>query len=275
MKDIETTIHLNELREKILLKRYLVIISFIIITIFIAGCTQKEKSSNEHQLTISAAISLSDVLIELKSLYEQEVSVTQITYNFGGSGTLAQQIQQGAPVDLFISANEQWIDTLLIDHLIDENTLTTLATNELVLIGHSDLDKQETLDKYLLNQDTTIAIGHPDTVPAGKYAKQVLESLNLYKTLEDQLILAKDVRQVLTYIETGNADYGFVYKSDALSSKSSEILMTIDEALYDPIVYPAAVLTNAEQKEAAIQFLTFLKSDKANKIFESFGFSKQ
>src|SRR5699024_1653615 len=101
----------------------------------IGSCSNKQENTEQITLTISAAISLSDVLAELKQLYESDNEHIEITYNFGGSGTLAQQIQQGAPVDLFISANDQWMDTLTSDQLIIDDSLTTIATNELVMIG--------------------------------------------------------------------------------------------------------------------------------------------
>lgn len=265
---------LDELREATLFRQYILILSIIIITIFTSSCAQKDNETNKIDLTISAAISLSEVLTELKTLYESENDMVNITYNFGGSGTLSQQIQQGAPVDIFISANEQWMDRLQKEQLIVEHTLTTVAMNELVLIGKFDVKNEQTIEQYLTQRDAIIAIGHPDTVPAGKYGKQTLVALNLYDKLKNELILAKDVRQVLTYVESGNADYGFVYKSDALTSKTSDILVTIDEHLHEPIIYPAALLTNAPNEEAANEFLLFLMSEDAKRVFETHGFKK-
>src|SRR5690625_2207678 len=187
------------------------------------------------QLTVYAAISLSDVLIELKDTFEQQNDHVEIIYNFGGSGTLAQQIQQGAPVDMFISANEQWMDQLQTEQLIVSESLTTIAYNELVFIGSNSEQADKPLEHYLTREDFSLAIGHPDTVPAGKYAKQILDHYNLYDSLREQIIFAKDVRQVLTYVETGNADYGFVYKSDLPDAENSHSLLTVDSNFHDAI----------------------------------------
>lgn len=242
----------------------------------IGSCSNKQENTEQITLTISAAISLSDVLAELKQLYESDNEHIEITYNFGGSGTLAQQIQQGAPVDLFISANDQWMDTLTSDQLIIDDSLTTIATNELVMIGQSENNDSDVPFEQLLTEDNpTIAIGHPDTVPAGIYAKQSLEALNLYHTLQEHIIFAKDVRQVLTYVDTGNAHYGFVYKSDAYTSDTSEIITTLEDTLHEQIAYPAAIIADTKYEKEAINFLSFLTSDTAQDILKNYGFSHE
>jgi len=240
----------------------------------IVSCSNKQEKPEKITLTISAAISLSDVLEELKQLYESDNDDIEITYNFGGSGTLAQQIQQGAPVDLFISANDQWMNTLKSDQLIVDNSLTTVATNELVIVGPPGKNKSDnSIEQFLTENNLTIAIGHPDTVPAGIYAKQALDTLDLYHILEENIIFAKDVRQVLTYIETGNADYGFVYKSDAYTSDTSEIITTLDTALHDQVTYPAAIIANTKHKKEATDFLLFLTSETTKDVLKTYGFS--
>ncbi|HLS20785.1 MAG TPA: molybdate ABC transporter substrate-binding protein [Bacillota bacterium] len=259
-----------------MLKRHLLLYTIFIITVFLTSCVHEENNPNQVNLTVSAAISLSDVLMELKTLYEETNDNVEITYNFGGSGTLSQQIQQGAPVDIFISANEQWMETLQSEQLILEDSLTTVAMNELVLIGEMSAQQRGlSIDDYLTEGEPAIAIGHPETVPAGIYTKQALDELNLYDLFNDELIFAKDVRQVLTYVETGNADYGFVYKSDAHTSEQSEILAIVDPNLHDSITYPGAVLANTAVENDARDFLSFLTSETALNIFETYGFIKQ
>lgn len=267
---------LGQLRGTTLLKRHILLYTIFILAIVLTSCVQTQDHQERIHLTVSAAISLSDVLNELKILYEKNNDHIEITYNFGGSGTLSQQIQQGAPVDIFVSANEEWMETLQSEQLILEDTLTTVAINELTLIGNSLAQQSEqSISDYLTEGEQTIAIGHPETVPAGMYTKQALKALNVYDILVDKFIFAKDVRQVLTYVETGNAHYGFVYKSDALTSENSEIITIVDSNLHDSITYPAAVLTDSELKEYAKDFLSFLTSETARDIFNTYGFTEQ
>lgn len=252
------------------------IVIYIILVLFIViiGCSAKEAAdlTETKELTISAAVSLSDALNEIKTIYENKNDV-QLTFNFGGSGTLSQQIQQGAPVDLFISANEQWMTTLSDEQLIEENTLENITYNELVLIAHDDLKPIDSLKDFLQTTNLSIAIGHPDTVPAGMYTKQVFDYLNVTNTIEGQLILAKDVRQVLTYVETANTDLGFVYKSDALTVENIHQLKTVDPSWHEPIIYPGVVLKNSANKNTAKDFLEFLMSDEAQAVFTNYGFT--
>src|SRR5699024_8078936 len=175
-----------------------------------------KENNDEVELMVSAAISLSDALDEIKTKYEADHNVS-LTFNLGSSGKMAQQIQQGAPSDIFISANQDWMDRLGDDGDIDVNSGIDLTrnNNDLNTANHSDINRQflSDIDEYDFDQ---IAVGNPESVPAGKYTEQALMKLDLWKVLEDDIILAKDVRQVLTYVETGNADIGFVYESDAL-----------------------------------------------------------
>jgi len=250
----------------------------ITLMIFVLGCTANGHSDDAKaevtSLNISAAISLTDALEEIKDIYEKENDV-ELSFNLAGSGTLAQQIQQGAPVDVFISANQNWMDTLEADNLIQIDTRSNITGNRLVLIGSdaSGLTKASVED-VLKENITKIAIGNPESVPAGKYTEQTLNGLHMWKELEDKFVFAKDVRQVLTYVETGNSDIGFVYESDALTSNTINILTVVDEDLHDPILYPGAVLVDSKHSEAAHNFLTFMESDVAQEILENYGFTK-
>src|SRR5690625_832192 len=173
----------------------------LVILFSLSACANDEQGTSGKTLTISAAVSLADVLKEIEALYREEQSI-ELTFNLGGSGTLVQQIQQGAPADLFISANEEWMETLKKNELILQDTYTEITSNELVLIANDENLKGQPIEELIKNSQGKIAIGHPDSVPAGKYAKQMLENLNLWDTIEDCLVRAKDDRQVLTYVET-------------------------------------------------------------------------
>lgn len=255
-----------------------------IASLLFAGCSNdtssktnrdsEEKVEEKTPLTVSAAVSLTDALEEIKELYEKEHPV-ELTFNLGGSGTLAQQIQQGAPVDIFISANQEWMDTLEKGDLVDTSTREDVTGNKIVLITGADSKiGYKSADEITKADVDQIAIGNPESVPAGKYTKEILHKLKKWDELEDKLVRAKDVRQVLTYVETGNADIGFVYESDAVTSDKIKILSTVDESLHDPIIYPGAVLAETKHEKEAEEFLKFLGTEKAQNILEKYGFKK-
>lgn len=265
------------------MKRLLIFIFLLTVTLLFTACdsgnnkvesAEAPEAEETISLTISAAVSLTDALEEMKEIYKKENNV-ELTFNLAGSGTLAQQIQQGAPVDLFISANQQWMDTLEEEGIIINETRADVTGNKLVLIAgeFSDL-AYESFDEISSEDVEQIAIGNPESVPAGKYSENTLNSLGLYDQLENQLVLAKDVRQVLTYVETGNTDIGFVYESDARSSDLIKILATADEGLHDPIIYPGAVIADTKHEEEAKDFLIYFQSDEAQDILADHGFRK-
>ena len=256
-------------------KKYIIFIwSFVLL---LAACTTNDdtKITDEPiELTVSAAASLTDAMDELKKIYEKENHV-ELTFNFAGSGKLAQQIQQGAPVDVFISANEDWLDTLLEEELIDKESITEVTGNKLVLIASDDTSlKYDAFSDIDTHNLSNIAVGQPESVPAGEYTKKALEAIDKWKSIEPQIVYAKDVRQVLTYVETKNADIGFVYESDARSSDKVTILTESNPKGHDPIIYPGGVTAETKEKEAAESFLTFLESDEAQAILEEYGFTK-
>jgi molybdate transport system substrate-binding protein len=224
------------------------------------------------EITISAAISLKDSLDEIGGLYEKAHPGAKISFNYGGSGTLQRQIEQGAPVDIFFSAAEKQMDDLQAKGLVDAGTRRDIVRNQLVLIApaadtaiHSFQDLTNPAVKIL-------ALGEPATVPAGMYARQTLEHLGLLASVEKKTVLAKDVRAVLTYVETGNADAGIVYQTDAQSSEKVRIVSVAPADSHDPIVYPAAILKGAKNNSGATSFLAFLSNGDVRRIFLKHGF---
>ncbi|MEI3604226.1 molybdate ABC transporter substrate-binding protein [Pseudogracilibacillus sp. SE30717A] len=256
---------------------------FVLILLIIAGCNNGEEgkgkivdstNKNQEELFVSAAASLTEAMDEITELYEANHDV-KLTFNFAGSGKLAQQIQQGAPVDVFISANENWMDSLEDEGLIDTDTRKDIIGNKLVLIvakdSEMDIDSFNEIDKAELDQ---IAIGNPESVPAGEYTETILKNIHKWDELEEKFVYAQDVRQVLTYVETGNTDIGFVYESDALSSDQVKILAEADPSMHDPIIYPGAVTSDSTRKEEGYAFLEFLLSESGQKTLNKYGFSK-
>ncbi len=153
------------------------------------------------------------------------------------------------------------------------DTKTDFAANKLVLIAKKDADLPiHALEDPTADNAGGLAVGNPDSVPAGMYAKAALEAAGLWEELQDELIYAKDVRQVLTYVETGNTAFGFVYISDALRPDDVEVVTEVDPLLTEPVIYPAAVVAASDNKEAAAQFTSFLKRDAVQDMLKQYGF---
>ena len=226
-------------------------------------------------LTVSAAVSLKDAMEVIQKDYNELHPEVTIDFNFGGSGSLQQQISQGAPVDLFFSAAEDKFDLLVEEGLISEEDGTPLLNNELVLIvpkGDSTVKSFEDLAKDDVKQ---FSIGTPETVPAGKYAQESFEQMGIWDDVENKIVYAKDVRQVLSYVETKNVEAGVVYKTDAISSDQVEMIASADPETHTPIVYPVGVIKDSKQYDAAKEFYTYLQSDEALKVFVEYGFTTQ
>jgi molybdate transport system substrate-binding protein len=182
------------------------------------------------------------------------------------------QIDQGAPADVFLSAAAKPMDDLQAKGLIVAGTRGNLLRNSLVLIV--PLDSQLHDFQGLTGTSVrTIALGDPASVPAGQYGRQTLASLHLLEKLNAKLVLAKDVRQVLTYVETGNADAGLVYATDAQISSKVRVVATAPDSTHEPIVYPVAVIKGSRNEQAARSFVGYLSSTAAKAIFVQHGFT--
>jgi molybdate transport system substrate-binding protein len=228
-------------------------------------------SQAQTTLTVSAAASLKDGIADTEAAYKQSHANVEFLNNFGSSGTLAAQIDQGAPADVFFSAAAKPMDDLEKKGLIVPGTRRNLLLNTLVLIAPLDSrlrDFQGLADGSI----RLIALGDPASVPAGQYGRQTLAELHLLDKLNTKFVLARDVRQVLTYVETGNADAGLVYSTDALTSSKVRVVAAAPESAHDPIVYPAAVVKGSHSGEAALQFVEYLGSPAAQAIFVKHGF---
>ncbi|MGQ4646019.1 molybdate ABC transporter substrate-binding protein [Lyngbya aestuarii] len=228
--------------------------------------------SEPVELTVSAAASLQDAMKAIEPVYKQEKPNVTITYNFGSSGSLEQQIEQGAPVDVFLSAAPKWIDTLQQKDLLLEGTRQDLLKNSIVLITPKDKTNISDFQQLTTNQVNKVAIGEPESVPAGQYAKEVLVYFKLFDPLQSKFVFAKDVRQVLSYVETGNVDAGLVYGTDAKISGKVQIAATAPEDSHQPIIYPVAVIKDSKNPEPAQEFVQFLSTDTAKAVFEEYDF---
>lgn len=223
------------------------------------------------EVRISAAASLSTAIKEIVTLYRQRHPQPRLLLNFASSGSLAKQIAAGAPADVYISANPEWMRYLQDQGLVAPTAPRILVYNRLVFIGAPDTPAATLND---LPRLTRIALGSPNSVPAGRYAQLALSAAGLYDRLQSasRLVLAKDVRQALLYAERGEVDGAFVYRTDALLARQAGILFSVPQELHPPIAYPAALTGAATGNAAAKSFFAFLFSPPACAILSDFDF---
>lgn len=246
-----------------------------------AGCGQQADQEKEPPaqkaaaepvtLLVSAAASLTDVAADLEKLYQKEHSNVSFTFNLASSGNLQQQIEQGAPADVFISAAKGKMDALEEKDLIVKETRKDLLKNRIVLIVAKDNNTIKGFDD--LNNARVIALGEPESVPVGKYAQESLTSMKLWDKVQSKVVYAKDVRQVLAYVESGDAEAGIVYQTDAQISDKVKVAALAEEDTHSSLVYPVAVIKDSKNQEAAKDFVDFLFSDEAQAVFEKYGFT--
>ncbi|MBE9005971.1 molybdate ABC transporter substrate-binding protein [Fortiea sp. LEGE XX443] len=223
-------------------------------------------------LLVSAAASLKDTLEEIKPLYQQSKPNVNMNYNFGASGALQQQIEQGAPADIFISAAQKQLAALEQKGLLLPGTRSVLAKNRLVLVVPKNITGITSFYNLKESKIKRIAIGEPRSVPAGQYAQQVLQKLDIWPQVTKKLVYANNVRQVLAAVESGNADAGLVYATDAKISDKVKVVVAADDKYHSPIVYPMAVVKRSKNTTAAKEFAQFLSSNEAKAVLKKYGF---
>ncbi|TKB07343.1 molybdate ABC transporter substrate-binding protein [Desulforhopalus sp. IMCC35007] len=228
-------------------------------------------SVQAETIYISVAASMTDALNEIISDFAANHPDAKILPNFASSGSLAKQIDQGAPADLYVSANPKWMKFLVEKQMISTGTDHVFAYNQLVFVGSEQTKAKEMAQITELKR---IAIGSPQSVPAGQYAKQAMEAVGIYSELENtkKLVMAKDVRQALLYADRGEVDGSFVYRTDAMLAQNAKILFTVPDDLYNRVAYPLALTTAGAEKTTAKEFYDFLVGEKATAILEKYGF---
>ncbi len=230
-------------------------------------------------ILVFAASSLKPVLTEITPLYTQANPTVTVNYRFGGSGSLSQQLLQGAQSDVFIGAATEHLTALNNDNLLISGTEASIAANRLALvvptINHfNDLTDPPISDFIDLAKDEVqrVTIGNPRLVAAGKYAQEVLEKSGVWRQVEPKIALAQDARAILEAVETGDTDAGLMYLTDAQTSDLVEVVKVSPLDLHSPIIYPAAVLKSSGQPKIARDYVEFLQSKPAQKILEKYGF---
>ncbi|NVK46339.1 MAG: molybdate ABC transporter substrate-binding protein [Rhodobacteraceae bacterium] len=221
-------------------------------------------------ITVFAATSMTNALGEIETAFEAETG-HDLAISYAGSSALARQIQQGAPADIFISANPGWMDVLDEDGLLAEGTRRDVVTNAIVLIAHGDAGAMEieTLPEAL--GDDRLAMALVDAVPAGLYGKAALTHLGLWGTLAPQVAQADNVRAALALVALGEAPYGIVYATDAVAEERVSVVATFPTDSHPPIVYPMAMIAG-HNTEAAAEFMRYLGGETAREAFAAQGF---
>lgn len=226
------------------------------------------------EITVFAAASMANAMAEIEEKFEAATD-HDLVVSLAGSSALARQIQEGAPADIFISANPEWMDTLEADGLLEDGTRFDLLNNSIVLIAHgSDAEPVEIgpdLDIAGLLGGGRLAMALVDAVPAGIYGKAALDSLGLWDDAEAQVAQSDNVRAALALVALGEAPYGIVYSTDAVAEDNVTIAGSFPAETHPPIIYPAADLTNRDFPAEA-EFLEFLRGPEARDAFERQGF---
>ena len=221
-------------------------------------------------LNLSVAASLREVVTELSDNFAKANAGVNIQSNFGASGALAKQIENGAPADLFFSANVEWMDYLEKRKLIDEKNVSTFAYNVVVFVGKPDLKVSRLRDVTTLDK---IAIGSPESVPAGQYAMDAFKNAGIDKQLQGKLVMARDVRACLLYADRGEVDGAFVYKTDAEEmARNVKILFAVPQNLYPRVTYPVGLTVAGAKKAEAVAFFKFLQSGETRAVLAKHGF---
>lgn len=235
-------------------------------------------SAQSEQVTIFAAASLTNALNQISEEYQQQHNDKIIT-SFASSSVLARQIAQGAPVDIYISADQQWMDYLQEKQLIENNSRKTILGNTLVVVTFQE--SNQTKFNITKNTDWTsllkkerLAMGDPEHVPIGIYAKEAFTRLGLWEQVENKLARTDNVRSTLLLVERQEVPLGIVYKSDSIVSAKVRIVATFPPSSHKPVEYPLAIVKD-HNTPAVMSFYHFLQSDRAKTIFNKYGFIAQ
>ena len=228
------------------------------------------------KVTVFAAASMTDALQQVAKDYAKQNPKNKVVFSFASSSTLAKQIEEGAPADIFVSASNKWMKYLSEKDLTVKETEKVLVGNDLVLIAPAksavnsvDIAKVEWINAL---KDSYLSVGDPAHVPAGQYAEEALTKLNLWDKVQDRLARAKDVRGALALVERAEAPYGIVYSTDAKISQQVKTVAVFPADSHKPVVYPVSILKDHDNTDSR-DFLKYLESDAAKKVLVGYGFS--
>lgn len=251
----------------------LLIGSIILAPLCAGGNKEKASSAQKTEIMLSAAASLKNCIQDLSAMYTEKNPQVTITANFGSSGALQQQIEQGAPADVFFSAGIKQMNALKEKGMMIDSSVKNILENKVVLItpkSAASLDFFEDLAKSSVKK---IGVGEPKSVPVGQYTEQIFQNLGLTDKVASKLIFAKDVREVLSWVETGNVDAGVVYETDAKISNDVTICAAAPDGSHKKVIYPVGVVKASKHADEAQKFVDFLFSDAAKEVFVRYGFT--
>lgn len=236
--------------------------------LFLIGLLLLPRPVLAGEIRLSAAASLKDVLNQLSDAFARKHRGVKFVRNYGGSGQLAKQIANGAPCDLFISSNLEWMDYLKERGAVEKSSVTNFTYNSLVFVGG---EGRAASLKDLVRLER-IAIGSPGSVPAGEYAMEALTKAGLAGQVAKKLVMARDARECLMYAERAEVDGAFVYRTDALQARRAKVLFALPRELYPKVTYPLALTVSAAKNADAAAFASYLVSKEAKAALEKYGF---
>jgi len=251
-----------------------------ILLLFMTGCGNSPNQARQAppppiEINVFAALGLKDALLDIQKEYEAAHPNVKIVYNLAATGILQKQISQGAAADVFITAAAKNMDDMQEQKFISAKSRRDIVSNELVLI----VPKESTLAirsfTDLANGEVKrIGIGAPESVPAGQYAIDAMNYLGIWDQVKDKAVQAKDVVTIRSYVETGNVEAGIVFYTVAATSNKVRVVAVAPKGSHEAIIFPGAMVTNSKQPQAAEEFLNYLVSPEALKVFQKYGFSK-
>lgn len=265
-----------------LLKPLTSLVALATSVLLVAGCAPSAPSAPKveppqaqaAEINISAALGLKEVLLDIQKNYAILHPNVKLVYNFAAAGALQAQIEQGAPADVFLSAAVKQMDELQKKNLIKTETRKNLVGNQLVLVVplNSKLAVKEFKD-LTLPEVQHFGLGAPETVPAGEYGIEVLKSLGIWEDVKAKAVLGKDVRTLMAYAETGNAEASIIFSTVAATSDKVKVVATAPPGSHRPIIFPGVVLAASKEPQAATEFLNYLSGPEGMKVFVKYGFN--
>lgn len=253
-----------------------IIFVFFLISYLFVSCNQSnntQSNSENKEIYVLVAASLTDVLTELANNYKQETS-TEIIFSFASSGALQAQIEASAPADIFFSAAQKQMNALEEKGLIDSETRKDLLENKVVLISpkNSNLNIKSFTD--ITNSNVKkLGLGKPKSVPVGQYSEEILSNLSILDIAKEKAVYGSDVRNVLDWVETAEVDCGIVYATDAKIAKNINIIAEAPEGTHKKVIYPISIIKSSQNKEEAKKFIEYISTDKSKEIFQNYGFT--
>lgn len=253
-----------------------IIFAFFLISYLFVSCNQSnntQSNSENKEIYVLAAASLTDVLTELANNYKKETS-TEIIFSFASSGALQAQIEASAPADIFFSAAQKQMNALEEKGLIDSETRKDLLENKVVLISpkNSNLNIKSFTD--ITNSNVKkLGLGEPKSVPVGQYSEEILSNLSILDIAKEKAVYGSDVRNVLDWVETAEVDCGIVYATDAKIAKNINIIAEAPEGTHKKVIYPISIIKSSQNKEEAKKFIEYISTDKSKEIFQNYGFT--